>query len=80
MGRGAWPDVSSLWPESVGKRDRETGVLSRNGRLTTDTRHLTPALYNSNLRSLSALLITDTELNVMAAAAIMGLSSNPNTG
>ena len=31
-------------------------------------------------RSLSALAITDTELKLMAAAAIIGLSSRPNTG
>ena len=33
-----------------------------------------------NLLSLSALLMTDTELKLMAAAAIMGLRSSPNTG
>ena len=31
-------------------------------------------------RRRSALVITETELKVMAAAAIMGLSSRPNTG
>jgi len=31
-------------------------------------------------RSLSALAITDTELKLMAAAAIIGFSSNPNAG
>ena len=50
------------------------------GRLAPGTWHLIPAAYSSNLRSLSALLITDTELNVMAAAASMGLSSSPITG
>ena len=45
-----------------------------------DTRHLTPGTYSSSLRSLSALLITDTELKVMAAAASIGLSSSPHTG
>jgi len=45
---------------------------------TTDHGQSSP--YSSILRSLSALLITDTELNVMAAAAIMGLSSSPSTG
>jgi hypothetical protein len=38
------------------------------------------ALYSSTLRSLSAFPITETELNVMAALAIIGLSSNPNHG
>ncbi len=33
-----------------------------------------------NRRSHSALPITDTELNDIAAAAIIGLSNNPNTG
>ena len=50
------------------------------GQLTTDDWPLAPAVYSSILRSLSALLITDTELNVMAAAASMGLNSSPNTG
>lgn len=36
--------------------------------------------HSSALRSLRAFAITETELNVMAAAAIMGLRSNPNTG
>ena len=48
--------------------------------LSPDTWHLLPAAYSSSLRSLSALLITDTELNVMAAAASIGLSSSPITG
>ena len=36
--------------------------------------------YNVTLRKRNALPITDTELRLMAAAAIMGLSSSPNTG
>ncbi len=32
------------------------------------------------LRSRSALLMTDTELKLIAAAAIIGLSNRPNTG
>jgi len=54
-----------------------------NGQLTTDDGQLTTdslSTYSSSLRSLSALLITDTELNVIAAAASMGLSSSPKTG
>jgi len=37
-------------------------------------------VYNFNLRSRKALPITDTELKLMAALAIIGLSSNPNAG
>lgn len=36
--------------------------------------------YRTILRSLRALLITETELNVMAALAIIGLSSSPAKG
>ena len=35
---------------------------------------------SANRRSRGALPITDTELNDIAAAAIIGLSNNPNTG
>jgi hypothetical protein len=38
------------------------------------------ALHSSNRRNRSALLITDTELNVMAALAMMGLSNIPKNG
>ena len=60
---------------------RSRGLCCCRLALTTDTPdHGQPSAYSSSLRSLSALLITDTELNVMAAAAIMGLSSSPVTG
>ena len=36
--------------------------------------------YSATLRSRSALLMTETELKVMAALAKMGLSSRPKTG
>jgi hypothetical protein len=36
--------------------------------------------YSSTPRSLNALPITDTELNVIAALAIIGLSNRPNQG
>jgi hypothetical protein len=36
--------------------------------------------YNITLLSLSALVITDTELRLIAALAIIGLSSKPNAG
>ena len=38
------------------------------------------ASYSSHLLSLSALLITETELNVIATLAITGLSKTPNKG
>src|ERR1051326_5843787 len=41
---------------------------------------LVRGLHSSVLRNRSALLITDTELNVMAALAIIGLSNNPKNG
>src|SRR3984957_11613278 len=36
--------------------------------------------YNEAVRRRNALAITETELKLIAAAAIIGLSSNPNTG
>ena len=36
--------------------------------------------YSSSLRSLKAFAMTETELKVMAALAIIGLSNNPNSG
>lgn len=45
-----------------------------------DNLRLSGSPYRSTLRSRSAFAITDTELNVMAALAIMGLSSSPNAG
>ncbi len=38
------------------------------------------ASYSAIFRSLRELLITDTELKLIAAAAMMGDSNNPNTG
>ena len=35
---------------------------------------------SASRRSRSALAMTDTELNVIAALAMIGLSSKPNTG
>jgi len=37
-------------------------------------------VYISTFRNRRALLITETELKVMAAAAIIGLNSKPNDG
>jgi hypothetical protein len=37
-------------------------------------------IYRATLRSRRAFAITDTELKVMAALAIIGLKSSPNTG
>jgi len=39
-----------------------------------------PDTYNFTLRSLSEFVITDTELKLIAAAAKIGLSSNPKNG
>jgi len=36
--------------------------------------------YNSALRNLKELVITDTELKLIAAAAITGLSKTPKNG
>jgi hypothetical protein len=36
--------------------------------------------HNSRVRSRNALLMTDTELKVMAALAIIGLSNSPKIG
>ena len=38
------------------------------------------SFYNFTLFNLSAFIITDTELKLIAAAAIIGDRSNPNTG
>ena len=38
------------------------------------------AVQSSNLRNRSALTITETELNVMAALAIIGLEQDPKPG
>lgn len=40
----------------------------------------TGTTYNFKFRSRSALITTEKELNVIAAAAIMGLSSSPKNG
>lgn len=40
----------------------------------------TPAIYSFAALSLSAFVITDAELKLMAAAAIIGFSSNPMNG
>ena len=42
--------------------------------------HLPPAMNSFVVRSLRALPITETELKLMAAAAIIGLRSKPNAG
>ena len=71
---------SPLSEVSCKTRSGNRGVLMQRttdyGQRTTDGL----STYNFSLRSLSALLITDTELNVIAAAASIGLSSSPKTG
>jgi len=41
---------------------------------------LLPSNYSASLRSRSALAMTETELKVIAALAMLGLKSRPNTG
>ncbi len=43
-------------------------------------RHETPALQSFTLRKRSALAITETELRLMAAPAMIGLRRKPNQG
>ena len=38
------------------------------------------SLHSANVRSRNALVMTDTELKVIAALAIIGLSNSPKTG
>ena len=65
-------------PEGGSRREQE----SEDERVTAEL-HNSPSIpvpYSSTRRSLRAFPITDTELNVMAALAIIGLSSSPNHG
>ena len=45
-----------------------------------DERPIRRAIHSFVARSLSAFVITETELKLIAAAAIMGLSNNPKNG
>jgi hypothetical protein len=55
------------------------------GQILASIRHFPPMtvrkdFHSSTLRSRNALLITETELKLIAALARIGLSSSPNTG
>jgi hypothetical protein len=50
------------------------------GRLKPRVGGSSPVTHNMTLRRRNALPMTDTELKLMAALAIIGLSSKPNTG
>ena len=47
---------------------------------TREEGHLPPAIQSFVVRSLRALPITETELKLMAAAAIIGFKSSPKAG
>ncbi len=60
--------------DPAGQRPHGSSIRPPPRRARRDARH------SRTRRSRSALPITDTELKVMAALAIMGLSSSPNEG
>ena len=64
--------------------ERQLTVFSKLPETSNRSKRLVTKLliagYSSNLLSLSALLITETELNVIATLAITGLSKTPNKG
>jgi hypothetical protein len=64
--------------------ERQLTVFSKLPKTSNRSKRLVTKLliagYSSNLLSLSALLITETELNVIATLAITGLSKTPNKG
>ncbi len=49
-------------------------------KLTQFSNSINPSGHKSSCRSRKAFAITDTELNVIAALAIMGLKSTPTNG
>ena len=73
--RGA--EIENRWRGWIHPDPRIFSVSKSAGH--TEPEFLVPG-HSLTFRSRRALPITDTELNVIAAAAIMGLSSNPNTG
>ena len=62
-----------------GEREFVLCFSPRAGRRVTGSRPFGPA-YNSTRRSRNALAMTETELRLIAALAIIGLSSTPATG
>jgi hypothetical protein len=80
-------EAAASGSQSSSQTTPSTGVTaSSKARTSAEERILTTlpvylrVPYSSARRSLKAFPITDTELNVMAALAIMGLSSSPNHG
>ena len=65
------------WLRPVGTPANECMVRVRN---ENDARCTPPLRYNRALRSRNALPITDTELKLIASAAISGDSSQPVNG
>lgn len=61
---------------------REEGPLREGDRYGCwpSSSDLLKGVHKGTFRRRSALVMTDTELKLMAAAAIMGESSQPNTG
>ena len=75
----AWEGIEFLKEERAYRRPKDllkAAPTVRSGR--PELRQ--PASYSATRRKRSALAMTDTELNVIAALAIIGLRSTPNTG
>jgi hypothetical protein len=77
----------ALYNKNSGKHDEVKGIEGPDGALALLERAAARSSANrrvesqsATLRSRSALAITETELNVMAALAIMGLSRIPKNG
>ena len=73
------PKTSSLITGSLHPTSRSISKATDN-ECTVPNRSLPQSLHSFTLRNLSAFVITDTELKLMAAAAKMGLSSRPKKG
>ena len=63
--------------DDMGGRRMTTMARTRNLKSGPGCRYF---LYSANFRNRSALLMTETELNVIAAAAIIGLRRSPKNG
>jgi len=69
------PSRSTSWATAMGKDVAPGSFVS-----SSNAPRLRRASYNRSVRNRSAFAMTDTELNVIAALAIIGLRSSPNTG
>jgi hypothetical protein len=76
FGRGLVTFITQLIVCRVGQFDHDLHVR-KSSRLVSE---VSPLHQSSNRFKRSALLITDTELNVMATLAITGLRSTPKNG